>query len=80
MLATVRVRHKEPRASKATEAAFPLMASAVATSFDKAAAALLKECDSDDYPTRAHLQDGADVDPEGPNDFVEIHLGMITIP
>ena len=33
-----------------------------------------------DYPITAHLDDGADVDPEGPNDFTAIDLGMITIP
>jgi len=33
-----------------------------------------------EYPIRAHLDDGADLDPEGPNDFVDIDLGTITIP
>jgi hypothetical protein len=33
-----------------------------------------------DYAIKAQLDDGADVDPEGPNDFVAIDLGMITIP
>ncbi|HEU0033944.1 MAG TPA: hypothetical protein VFQ53_25120 [Kofleriaceae bacterium] len=33
-----------------------------------------------DYPIRARLDDGADVDPEGSADFVEVDLGLVTIP